>query len=183
MSGELNVTSGYAYSHKFVSFQNTSQTDLGFKADTMLSWTETILPHLRKFSHPQFTNLLDYLASKSFIGVGSKHPLEEILSEGGSAWAVIRWNKTYARLTKRVPDGVREAMNPVLSATDAASMKLQEAWLDAYGTGFGRLQTRRRRGRDCGADHHSNWGARAYSRQCSLYPRIRQSQVATHLPR
>jgi hypothetical protein len=67
MSGELKVTSGYAYSHKFVSFQYASQTDLGFKTDTMLSWTDTILPHLRKISHPQLTNLLDYLASKSFI--------------------------------------------------------------------------------------------------------------------
>jgi hypothetical protein len=33
-----------------------------------------------------------------------------------------------------VPDGVRDALSHVLSATDRASLKLQEAWLDAYGT-------------------------------------------------
>ncbi|MFL0563303.1 hypothetical protein ACH0BM_07985 [Kocuria rhizophila] len=43
-------------------------------------------------------------------------------------------NGRYAPLSKRVPDGVRSAASNTFSAADAASKKLQEAWLDAYGT-------------------------------------------------
>lgn len=132
--GQIGVSSGYAYSTKFVEFQNASRTDLGFRAEALLDWTDQIIPHLRKISDPQFTNLLDYLASTGFFQTGVEHPLEPILSDGGSAWTIVRWNGRYARLSKRVPDGVRSAASNALSATDAASTKLQEAWLDAYGT-------------------------------------------------
>lgn len=132
--GLFSVSSGYVYSHKFVDFQNASRTDIGFRADTLLDWKEQVLPHLRKVDDATFTNLVDYLASTTHFSAGSEHPLERVLSEGGSAWTVIRWNRSHARLTKRVPDGVRESVRGVLGATDAASLKLQEAWLDAYGT-------------------------------------------------
>ncbi|MDN3240980.1 hypothetical protein [Glycomyces tritici] len=130
----LGAESGYVYSHKFVDFQNTARTDIGFLADTHLSWRNTVLPHLRKLGTAEFTNLTGYLASISHFNTYSAHPLEGILNDGGSAWTVIRWNDNRARLTKRVPDGVLNVVQGALDATDAASLKLQEAWLDAYGT-------------------------------------------------
>ena len=133
MQGVMEVSSGYAYTHKLVDFQNATRTDLGFEADTMLNWSNQILPYLRGISHTDFTNLTDYLASTSYFPTGQAHPLETMLSDGGSAWTTIRWNGSHARLTKRVSDGVQEAARSVLEASDAASRKLQEAWLDAYG--------------------------------------------------
>lgn len=134
LQSQIKVSSGYAYSTKFVEFQNASRMDLGFRADTLLDWTDQILPHLRNINDAQFTNLLDYMASRAYYPSDTKHPLERVLSDGGSAWTVIRWNGRFGRLSKRVPDGVREVVSGALSATDAASSKLQEAWLDAYGT-------------------------------------------------
>ncbi len=118
----------------FVEFQNAAHIDLGFRSGGSLKWVGTVLPRLRELEDAVFTNLIDYLLSKQYFSSQNKHPLERVLSDGGSAWTVIRWNRMNARLTKRVPDGVRSAVANALSATDAASSKLQEAWLDAYGT-------------------------------------------------
>lgn len=126
---------GYVYPNEFIAFQNSAHIDLGFQGDGLLSWNNYVLPRLRKLDDATFTNLLDYLASTTNFGPGAgQHPIEQPLSDGGSAWTVMRWNKNKARLVKRVPDGVRQATKAVLSATDAASVKLQEAWHDAYGT-------------------------------------------------
>jgi hypothetical protein len=134
MGKAANESHGIVYSHKFVDFQNTYRQDLGFQADTMLGWKETVLPLLRKLDDTTFTNLLDYFASTTYWGASiSGHPLEESLSNGGSTWTVTRWNQSAAKLVQRVPEGVSLAMSGVLSATDTASVKLQEAWLDAYG--------------------------------------------------
>ena len=134
MKREANVSHGYADSHKFVDFQNASRTDLGFEADSILDWDRQLGPYLRGLPDETFTNLLDYFASTSHYAQGEPHALERPLSDGGSAWTIVRWNGTHARLTKRVPDGVKDAVRGALAATDAASQKLQEAWLDAYGT-------------------------------------------------
>ncbi|MGG7450110.1 hypothetical protein ACQ3HE_04365 [Plantibacter auratus] len=132
--GIIDVSSGYAYTHRFVDFQNATRANLGFEADRLLDWENQILPYLRDLPDNAFTNLVDYFASDSYFPTGSPHPLEAILSNGGSAWTMVRWNAVNARLAKRVPDGVQEAVRSVLQASDAASKKLQEAWLDAYGT-------------------------------------------------
>lgn len=134
LKSEVQVNSGYARSDKFVDFQNASRMDLRFQADSLMDWEEEALPYLRRIDAATFTNLIDYFASQGFFSQGHEHPLEQMLSDGGSAWTVIRWNGIHARLTKRVSDGVHLAARDVLSATDAASAKLQEAWLDAYGT-------------------------------------------------
>lgn len=126
--------SGLIDSQKFVDFQNAAHIDLGFRASTYYYWQKDIFPALRKADDSVFTNLLDYLASSTYFSTGSNHPLEQALSDGGSAWTIVRWNRYNARLTQRVPDGVRATLGPVLSAKDVASLKLQEAWLDAYGT-------------------------------------------------
>jgi len=130
----MGVKTGYMYSHKFVDFQNASHTYLGFKADAYLDWKATVLPHLRKTTDTDLTNLIDWVASTTYFSANTQHPLEPILSNGGSAWTVKRWNGSHARLIKRVPDGVQAVVGGALKATDTASLKLQEAWLDAYGT-------------------------------------------------
>ncbi|WP_160478475.1 hypothetical protein [Clavibacter michiganensis] len=135
MQLRVGASRGYVQSAVFVNFQNAARTNLGFKADITLNWVQQVLPHLRKISDTDFTNLLDYLTSTGdFYQGNERHPLDPVLSQGGSAWTVVRWNGHHARLTKRVPDGVREAVASTLTATDAASVKLQEAWVDAYGT-------------------------------------------------
>lgn len=134
VEGVIGTDYNYAYGTKFVDFQNAYRVDLGFTADGYYHWANEVLPHLRKLNDAQFTNLIDYLASRSYFRPGTQHALEKPLSDGGSAWTVIRWNDTYARLAKRVPDGVQAAVRGTLQATDLASVKLQEAWLDAYGT-------------------------------------------------
>lgn len=135
LHGQLNVNgSGHLNTDRLVEFQNAARTDLGFRAGAYLSWATTVLPRLREIDDANFANLLDYLASSSYFPAGSEHPLEQILSDGGSAWTILRWNRHSARLVKRVSDGVITAVGGVLGAKDAASVKLQEAWLDAYGT-------------------------------------------------
>jgi hypothetical protein len=129
----LGVDHDGMYSHRFVDFQNAIRTDLGFTADLYMSWSGSVMPRLRKMDDKTFTNLLDFLAADHFLPQGKQHPLESILSEGGSAWTVVR-SQSSARLAKRVPDGVLESVRGVLTAKDAASLKLQEAWLDAHGT-------------------------------------------------
>ena len=121
------VNSGF-----FVSFQNSAHTGIGFTSDAYLSWRDTVLPHLRKLDDATFTNLVDFGLSTEYLS-SSTPPLEKVLSDGGSAWTVVQWNQRHAPLTKRVSDGVRDALNSVLSASDIASLKLQEAWVDAYG--------------------------------------------------
>lgn len=120
---------------KFLAFQNAARTDIGFRADGGLPWEISILPRLRNLNDANFTNLVDYFASTSrWPGRVDQHPLEKVLSDGGSAWAVIKFTDEGVRLTKRVPDGVRKAFDEVTSASGAASLKLREAWMDAYGT-------------------------------------------------
>jgi hypothetical protein len=123
----------YVRATPFVKFQNAARTDIGFRGETLMKWHGAVLPHLRTISDADFTNLISYIVDSSYFPPQT-HPLEEILSEGGSAWTITRWDRSKSRMTKRVPDGVQRAVGPVLSATDAASVKLQEAWLDAYGT-------------------------------------------------
>ena len=133
MHDSLESSSGFVSTEFLINFQNASRVDIGFQSNRYLNCNDQLLPYLREIDDAIFANLLDYLASSTPFQPGTEHPLEYILSEGGSAWTIIRWNDTYARLTKRVPEGVTEAFHDVLSATDVASRKLQEAWLDAYG--------------------------------------------------
>mgnify|MGYP000881817401 FL=1 len=133
MHDSLESSSGFVSTEFLINFQNASRVDIGFQSNRYLNWNDQLLPYLREIDDAIFTNLLDYLASSTPFEPGTEHPLEYILSEGGSAWTIMRWNDIYARLTRRVPEGVTEAFHDVLRATDRASRKLQEAWLDAYG--------------------------------------------------
>jgi hypothetical protein len=135
LQGVLGAEKGYVQSQRFVEFQNDAHMDIGFKSGGLLEWRPNVLNRLRSLDDATFTNLLDHRLSVSYFPNSDIHPLERILSNGGSAWTVIRWNRSKARLTARVPAGVRSAVSGVLSASDVASRKLQEAWVDAYGAG------------------------------------------------
>ncbi len=123
--------SGWVRGRFFVAFQNAARTDIGFSADQYSRWS-TVLDILRRLDDADFTNLLDYALSQE-RNSSVPHPLDKMLSDGGFAWTVIPWNGSHARLAKRVSDGVQRAAKGVLAASDTASLKLQEAWLDAYG--------------------------------------------------
>lgn len=133
LQGALGAESRYVKAQKFVDFQNVAHLELGFTSGGVLDWHGKALPQLRRLDDAIFTNFVDYTLSQNYYPKGP-HPLERILSDGGSAWTVVRWNRMNARLAERVPSGVRASVGSVLSATDKASMKLKEAWLDAYGT-------------------------------------------------
>ncbi|MCS6548318.1 hypothetical protein NYS50_10540 [Curtobacterium flaccumfaciens pv. flaccumfaciens] len=135
LQGVLGAEKGYVQAQRFVEFQNDAHVDIGFKSGGLLEWRPNVLNRLRSLDDATFTNLLDHRLSVSYFPNSDIHPLERILSNGGSAWTVIRWNRSKARLTARVPAGVRSAVSGVLGASDAASKKLQEAWIDAYGAG------------------------------------------------
>lgn len=133
LAARAGMDSDWARADFFVDFQNAAKTDIGFRSGGYHRWRDTILPQLRQVDDGVFTNLVHYGLSRHRISQGTRTlPLEDVLSRGGSAWAVISVGD-YAALTHRVPDGVREAMGGVLTATDVASRKLQEAWTDAYG--------------------------------------------------
>lgn len=116
----------------FIEFQNALRKDLGFTSDDYLGWSNDALPYLRSLDDPAFTNLLDFALTKEFASSGV-NPLEHVLSEGGSAWTVMRASNNSHRLAQRVPAGISGAMQEVLLMSDVASRKVQEAWIDAYG--------------------------------------------------
>lgn len=133
LGGRVRVEHSYARADFFVEYQNAAKTDIGFRSGGYHRWETEVLPRLRKLNDAEFTNLVHYGLSRHYVAQGTTTlPLEDVLSNGGSAWTVVRAGSN-AALTQRVPDGVRDALKTVLSATDVASRKLQEAWSDAYG--------------------------------------------------
>lgn len=123
---------GYAQTGFFLDFQNAAHIYIGFTSGTHYSWTKSVQPKLRQLDDTTFTNLIDYRLSTQYVS-RFPHPLEATLSQGGSAWTVVEWKSRHARLSERVPEGVRNSLAASLSAKDSASLKLQEAWVDAYG--------------------------------------------------
>lgn len=125
----------------FLDFQNAMHDDFGFKSDKYLAWDSDALVWLRKIDDDLYVNFLDYLVQRQGIsGIWGRHPfeqvlthpIEQVLSEGGSAWAVQPFNGGY-RVMERVSQGVCDVVNEVLSSADRASSKLKQAWADAYG--------------------------------------------------
>lgn len=117
----------------FLDFQNAMRDDFGFTSDEWPLWRGEVRDWLLEIDDDLYVNFLDYLVShKESFTVRVVHPLEQPLSEGGSAWSVQLREDVY-RVVRRVPEGVYEAMNEVLAASDEASGKLRTAWDDAYG--------------------------------------------------
>ena len=110
-------------------FQRRMKLDLGYTASGSLD-PEHVRNRLRKLDDATFTNLLSYAVHEAGWGISMR--VEAHLSDGGSAWTVMK-DGNNAVLTHRVSAGVADAVAPVLAASDAASRKLQEAWADAFG--------------------------------------------------
>lgn len=128
----LSVSYNQAKASLLISFQNDNRIDLGVPHTDLISWQEQVTPWLRKLDNQTFTNLIDYLLFHEARTAPGPHPIEDVLSNGGSAWRTSRTSNTW-RLSDRVSEGVQETLAEVLSASDSASRKLQEAWLDAFG--------------------------------------------------
>lgn len=114
----------------FLEFQAAARTDLGFR-EGWQSWPTSAAPRLRNIAHADFTNLVDF-ALFSATAKSRRRALEDVLRSGSSKWKVGEVNGR-GRLVERVPAGVQEVFDEVLSNASLASQKLKEAWADAYG--------------------------------------------------
>lgn len=121
---------GYVEQDFMLAFQTRIRRDYGFNASGTIS-VEDMRSALRSLDDNSFTNLVSF----ALYDPGYRQVVEDaefMLSEGGSEWMAM-WSDPHGLLVKRVPEGVLSAVKPVLSASDAASRKLQEAWGDAFG--------------------------------------------------
>ncbi|WP_405472632.1 hypothetical protein [Paenarthrobacter ilicis] len=115
----------------FLEFQAAARVDLGFR-EGWLSWSQDAAPRLRALEDEHFTDLVDY-ALFSATTKSRRRSLEDVLRAGSSKWMVGELNGR-GRLVERIPNGVQEVFDDVLSDPSLASQKLSEAWADAYGT-------------------------------------------------
>ncbi|TSI12645.1 hypothetical protein [Brevibacterium aurantiacum] len=132
LAKQAKVNGGWVYADFFVEFQNSYRDSIGFQSGGYHDWRNTILPHIRTLDDEDFTNIIDFALSRSRYR-SSNEELENSLSNGGSAWTIMPWGTNANRLARRVAPGVMNSVRPALSAQDSASIKLQEAWHDAYG--------------------------------------------------
>lgn len=132
LAKQARVERGWVYADFFVEFQNSYRNSMGFHSGGYHDWKNKVLPFLRKLNDKDLTNLIDFGLSRSRYRRGNDE-LESALSNGGSAWTIMPWGTSANRLARRVAPGVMDTVRPVLSAQDSASIKLQEAWQDAYG--------------------------------------------------
>ena len=112
-----------------LAFQRRIKRDLGFTASGMIARRE-MRSRLLSLDDNTFVNLVSFVLYDAYAD--DVDTVETVLSEGGSEWMAM-WGDQHGLLVKRVPEGVLSAVKPVLSASDAASRKLQEAWGDAFG--------------------------------------------------
>lgn len=114
-------------------FQNAMRKDFGFTSDNSLVWDRDVLVWLRGIDDDLYVNFLDYLVyrKESYVR-GGVHPVEQVLSEGGSVWSV-QYHEDGYRVMERVSQSIRDVVEEVLTASGKASRQLQKAWVDAYG--------------------------------------------------
>lgn len=117
----------------FLDFQNAMRKDFEFTSDEDLSWRYKVRDWLLEIDDDIYVNFLDYLIQheKGYAYIET-HAVEQALSKGGSVWSVQFHDDRY-RVMKRVPEGVYEVVNEILTASDKASHQLRKAWAYAYG--------------------------------------------------
>ncbi|WP_412873566.1 hypothetical protein ACL00U_14775 [Curtobacterium poinsettiae] len=129
-----------AYEEQFfpaalIRFQLTMRADYGF-SPREIYFEDDVRPFLRRCDDATLVNFMDYLLvfgeDDRPEGPNNSY-LEHILSEGGSKWAVAVVGDE-PRLVERVPAGVLNSVQQAAAGADAAAQKLQEAWVDAFGT-------------------------------------------------
>lgn len=119
----------------FVQFQTASRIDLGV-AVLDFEYIGTARRVLTGMTDRVLTYYIDFLLSQAAASdtwvTQSIRNLESILDRSGSNWTVGsrrgRWG-----LVERVPSGVAEVVDSVMSKQDLASGQLRKAWGEAYG--------------------------------------------------
>lgn len=119
----------------FVEFQTASHMDVGVRS------SERQPPHtVRAFLHARTDRELIFYIDFALSRFAIDHvrapqrvsALNSILQRSGSNWTVGDRRGRYG-LVERVPSGVANAVESVMSKQDLASSKLREAWDQAYG--------------------------------------------------
>jgi hypothetical protein len=118
-----------------LSFQTAAKIHIGIRADDYMN-QDSLSKFLRTLQPHVFANLIHYILSE-FPPVSSQSAsraseLEEILSAGGSSYAVGRVQGRYG-LVDRVPAAVAETVEEVISSAGKASSLLSSAWEKAFG--------------------------------------------------
>jgi len=122
-----------------IRFQLEVQEDFGFESTEV--YFDEVKDFLQECDDNTFINFLDYVLVHGDYGEENAPQseesdieyLEQVLSDSGSKWSVTRVGEQF-RVTERVPEGVLASVEEALAGADAAAQKLQEAWLDAFGT-------------------------------------------------
>lgn len=115
----------------YIAFQAAAKVDFGFR-DQYMSWSQDTAPLLRQVNDDYFTNLVDYALYEQGAASAARKSLERVLQPGSSKWMVGELNAR-GRLVERVPEGVQQVFDEVFASGALASLKLKEAWGDAYG--------------------------------------------------
>lgn len=133
----LSPHGDYFASQPLIAFQLKTRTHYGFTSDGVF-FGRQFIPFLEKLDDKTYTNLLDFLlhwkdSAVSWPLPANEEKVEEPLRAANSEWAVARVGERL-RLVQRLPVGVLPVMTEALAGADAATKKLQEAWLDGFGT-------------------------------------------------
>lgn len=120
-------------------FQTVCRTNLGFVPGEYILWSTFIELMIKHWDEKILTNYIHFVLSE--INVyrveppaiqGRAQSLEEILVNGGSSWAV-GWVQGRYGLLERIPAGVVDAVEGVVTAAGHASGLLRQAWDMAFG--------------------------------------------------
>lgn len=119
-------------------FQAVSKTNLGFQSGMFFTW-KSLIELMDVWPEQTLTNYVHFVLSQRNV-YRSTPPnldsvateLESVLAVGGSSWAV-GWVQGRFGLVERVPAGVADAVQSVISAAGRASSLLQQSWEMAFG--------------------------------------------------
>ncbi|OIH97903.1 hypothetical protein [Curtobacterium sp. MCBA15_001] len=116
-------------------FQLAMKGSFGFTAEDV-HWSSQMVPWLRTAEDKTFLLFLHYVlwSRSQYQGNDAQvADVEQVLSSAGSKWtAGVLGGRSV--IVERVPEGVALAVTEALGASDVAAQKLQEAWVDAFGT-------------------------------------------------
>lgn len=126
----------FVYSTKLLrDFQAASGIDLNLNQQDYVR-VSVMRAFLKDLDEKTLTYLIDYKLSKSRVGYsygsGNSRSLELILHSAGSKWTVGARQGRYG-LVSRIPAGVVQIVEEIVSAQDKASEMLKRAWEKAYG--------------------------------------------------
>lgn len=130
-------SSDLLFVRNLIEFQTASGIDLGVGGRSAMS-VRDLRASYRKLPEQTLVYLLDFTISAYRAAPNKNYTpdrvksLGRILHSAGSSWTIGERQGRYA-LAKRVPDGVADVVDQVLSNGDKASSMLIRAWEQAYG--------------------------------------------------